>query len=135
MSAISGAGLSGLLTWVGPLIKRLTAPEGRAPVAEEPAERASGMTISEGTEGRRHVTYRPLPTGAKSFVVRREPAGLVVRGRAVRRLVSRFDLDNEEAIQYLAGRLDRLGVSAALKAHGAQPGDEVDLEGYTFEFQ
>jgi GTP-binding protein len=53
----------------------------------------------------------------------------------VRRLVSRFDLDNEEAIQYLAGRLDRLGVSAALKAQGVQPGDEVDLEGYTFEFQ
>jgi GTP-binding protein len=134
VSAVTGAGISGLLTWVGPLIMRLTAPEGSAQTAEESA-RAPGMTVREGTEGRRHVTYRPLPTGARSFVVRREPSGLVVRGAAVRRLVSRFDLDNEEAIQYLAGRLDRLGVSAALKAQGAQPGDEVDLEGYTFEFQ
>ena len=134
VSAVTGAGISGLLTWVGPLIRRLTAPERPAQTAEESAQ-ASGMTVHEGAEGRRHVTYRPLPTGARSFVVRREPSGLVVRGAAVRRLVSRFDLDNEEAIQYLAGRLDRLGVSAALKAQGAQPGDEVDLEGYTFEFQ
>jgi GTP-binding protein len=134
VSAVTGAGISGLLTWVGPLIMRLTAPEEPAQTAEESA-RTSGMTVHEGAEGRRHATYRPLPTGARSFVVRREPSGLVVRGAAVRRLVSRFDLDNEEAIQYLAGRLDRLGVSAALKAQGVQPGDEVDLEGYTFEFQ
>jgi GTP-binding protein len=64
-----------------------------------------------------------------------EDTGYAVRGKAVKRLVSRFDLDNDEAIQYLAERLDRLGVYAALKARGAKPGDEVDLEGYTFEFQ
>jgi GTP-binding protein len=134
VSAVSGAGISGLLAWVGPLITRLTAPELIEVEDGQAAERVSGATIPGGLEGR-HVTYRPSPTGARSFVVRREPSGLVVRGRAVRRLVSRFDLDNEEAIQYLAERLDRLGVYAALRAQGAQPGDEVDLEGYAFEFQ
>ena len=100
------------------------------PEGEVPASAA----MDDGAAGR-HVTYRPAPTGARSFVVTRNEAGFVVKGKAVRRLVSRFDLDNEEATQYLAERLDRLGVYAALKARGARPGDEVDLEGYAFEFQ
>ncbi len=81
------------------------------------------------------MVYRPSGTAAKAFVVRREKNGFVVEGRAVRRLVSRFDLTNEEAIRYLGERLDRLGVYAALRAQGAQPGDDVDIEGYAFEFQ
>jgi GTPase len=133
VSAATGAGLGALLAWVGPLITRLTAPE--SPLAEPGGE---ALLESGGLQGRAeggHVTYRPTPTGARSFVVSRDESGFVVRGKAVRSLVSRFDLDNEEAIQYLAGRLDRLGVYAALRARGAQPGDEVDIEGYTFEYQ
>ncbi len=133
VSAVTGAGLSALLAWVGPLIMRLTAPE--SPGAEPAEGAARGPAAVEGHAEGGHVTYRPAPTGARSFVVSRDEAGFVVKGKAVRRLVSRFDLDNEEAIQYLAERLDRLGVYAALRARGAQPGDEVDIEGYTFEFQ
>jgi GTPase len=134
VSAVSGAGISALLGWVGPLVKRLTAPE--APPAEtgEAAARVAPGAVEQSGQGR-HVTYRPAPTGARSFSVARDETGFVVRGKALRRLVSRFDLDNEEAVQYLAERLDRLGVYAALKARGAQPGDEVDIEGYAFEFQ
>ncbi len=131
VSAVTGAGISALLSWVGPLIVRMTAPD---TLADEGAAAESGA-VEERTEGR-HVTYRPAPTGARSFVVTHdEETGFAVKGKAVKRLVSRFDLDNEEAVQYLAERLDRLGVYAALKSKGAQPGDEVDLEGYTFEFQ
>jgi len=85
--------------------------------------------------GSRHVIYRPAGDEETAFVVRREKNGFVVRGRAVRRLVSRFDLTDEEAIRYLGERLDRLGVYAALRAQGARPGDDVDIEGYAFEFQ
>jgi len=133
VSAATGAGLSALLAWVGPLLMRLTALD--LPVAE-PAEGMARKpaTVDVRAEGG-HVTYRPVPTGARSFVVSRDEAGFAVKGKAVRRLVSRFDLDNEEAIQYLAERLDRLGVYAALRVRGAQPGDEVDIEGYTFEYQ
>jgi GTPase len=133
VSAVTGAGVNALLAWVGPLIVRMTAPEAAAAV-EGGAAVETGIA-EERAEGR-HVTYRPAPTGARSFVVTHdEETGFAVRGKAVKRLVSRFDLDNEEASQYLAERLDRLGVYAALKAKGAQPGDEVDIEGYTFEFQ
>jgi len=51
----------------------------------------------------------------------------------VKRLVSRFDLDDDEAARYLAERLDRLGVYSALRAQGAQPGDDIDIEGHQFE--
>jgi GTPase len=133
VSAATGAGLKALLAWVGPVIMRLTAPE--SPDAE-PAEETVRKPVAVGgrAEGG-HVTYRPAPTGARSFAVSRDEAGFLVKGKAVRRLVSRFDLDNEEAVQYLAERLDRLGVYAALRARGAQPGDEVDIEGYSFEYQ
>jgi GTPase len=133
VSAANGAGLRALLTWVGPLIMRLTAPQAKREESDAGA-RVGAAGVEERTEGG-HVTYRPSPTGPRSFVVTRDENGFVVKGKALRRLVSRFDLDNEEAVHYLAERLDRLGVNAALRARGAQPGDEVDIEGYTFEYQ
>jgi len=66
--------------------------------------------------------------------VTKEDGLFQVRGKALKRLVSRFDLTNEEAIRYLGERLDRLGVYAALRSQGAQPGDDVDIEGYAFEY-
>ncbi|MCE5253926.1 MAG: GTPase ObgE [Actinomycetia bacterium] len=135
VSAVTGAGLDDLVRWVGPLISRLRESEkgeadayaGTVARAAERPETAAG--------GSRHVIYRPAGDEETAFVVRREKNGFVVRGRAVRRLVSRFDLTDEEAIRYLGERLDRLGVYAALRAQGARPGDDVDIEGYAFEFQ
>jgi GTP-binding protein len=91
------------------------------------------QVVTAGEDGD-HVTYRPAGAAARTFTVRREGDLLVVEGRAVRRLVSRFDLTDEEAIRYLGERLDRLGVYAALRAQGAQPGDDVMIEGHEFEF-
>ena len=111
-----------------------------AEVCSRPATRAApprGLSLQEqiSTEAGGHVTYRPLGTTAGGFEVWVEEDVFRVRGRAVRRLVNRFDLTNEEAIRYLGERLDRLGVYDALRARGAQPGDEVEIEGYTFEFR
>jgi GTP-binding protein len=142
VSAATGAGLTALLRWVGPLLRELGAfdddrvaipAQAVAPLeAGLAAEVEPAATRGEGG----HVLYRPLGTATTAFVVqRRDEGGFMVRGRAVRRLVSRFDLTNEEAIKYLGERLDRLGVYAALRAQGAQPGDEVDMEGYAFEYQ
>ena len=101
------------------------APWSRPLMAEEPPV---------APEGSGHILYRPTGTSERSFIVRRVKNGFTVQGAGVRRLVRRFDLDNEEATRYVAEKLDRLGVYAALKAQGAQPGDEVDVEGYTFQF-
>lgn len=141
VSAVTGAGLADLVRRLGILLRELRAPVDvgmtevprPAEVIRRPAVAAGGVADDDApAEG--HAIFRPAPTGAAAFSVRRERQGFVVEGESVRRLVSRFDLTNEEAIRYLAERLDRLGVYAALRAQGAQPGDEVDLEGYAFEF-
>jgi GTP-binding protein len=133
VSASTGAGLRALLRWVGPLLLGLGAAR-RADVAVvEAAVTEAGLDgAGEGTDG--HVVYRPTGKADKAFAVSRVKGGFQVRGPEVRRLVSRFDLDNEEAVRYLAERFERLGVYAALRAEGARPGDDVDVEGYAFEF-
>ncbi|NLO26970.1 MAG: GTPase ObgE [Actinobacteria bacterium] len=135
VSAVTGAGLTGLLRWVGPLLEELRTPEIEAAGAE-PGETRPWDTAAVSAEiDDGHVLYRPAAIGQASFTVHKQKHGFVVRGEKVRRLVSRFDLTNEEAIRYLGERLDRLGVYAALRAQGAQPGDDVDIEGYAFEYQ
>jgi len=143
VSAVTGAGLSVLLHWVGPVLRELLAPgEAESAVGAQLAStvstglgHATSVQMQSTVEPGGHATYRPLGITAKAFVVHRERGMFVVEGRAVRRLVSRFDLTNEEAIRYLGEKLDRLGVYAALRAQGAQPGDDVEIEGYAFEFQ
>jgi len=135
ISAATGAGLGALLRWVGPLLGRLVESESVRTARSTDRETSSLMSGEEVLDDQHgHVTYRPLDRAARTFVVHSQGEGFVVRGRAVRRLVSRFDLTNEEAIRYLGERLDRLGVYAALRAQGARPGDDVDIEGYAFEF-
>jgi GTP-binding protein len=141
VSATTGAGLKPLLRWIGPLVRYLSAGQpalsARAsemfPTETEPASAALHQVVTTGEDGD-HVIYRPAGAAARTFTVRREGDLLVVEGRAVRRLVNRFDLTDEEAIRYLGERLDRLGVYAALRAQGAQPGDDVMIEGHEFEF-
>ena len=92
-----------------------------------------GPAAVDAEEREGHAIYRPRGT-AKVFTVSQEGGQFQVRGKALRRLVSRFDVTNEEAIRYVAERLDKLGVYAALRAQGAQPGDDVDIEGHAFEY-
>lgn len=137
VSAVTGAGLNGLLQWVGSLLRGLLTPEegGDGSLETGVFVRPAGDGAEETRVDGGHVVYRPRGTSETGFTVTRKKSGFVVEGRAVRRLVGRFDLTNEEAIRYLGERLDRLGVYAALRAQGAQPGDDVDIEGYAFEFE
>jgi GTPase len=133
VSAASGAGLQALIRWVGPLLRELGPPE-QVEAAERDWEPGrAGVDVTEEPGG--HVTYRPQAVSRRGFVVGRDQLGWTVNGETVRRLVSRFDLDNDEAVRYLNERLDRLGVYSALRAQGAQPGDDVNIEGFGFEFQ
>jgi GTP-binding protein len=62
--------------------------------------------------------FRVERTGARSFAV---------RGPGIERLLSRFDIDNEDAMSYFEGRLRRIGVIKALLAEGFEAGDEVAI--------
>jgi GTP-binding protein len=79
-----------------------------------------------------HMVFRPT-AGAGFHVEALGEGTFAVRGRGIERLLERFDIDNEDAMAYLEGRLRRIGVIGALEAEGFQPGDEIEIAGVTFE--
>jgi GTPase len=79
-----------------------------------------------------HRVYRPVGEGGYS--VEREADGAFrVLGRGVELLFERHDLRNEEALGYLEQRLNEIGVVAALRAAGFEPGDDVRVGEHELE--
>jgi len=64
-------------------------------------------------------------TGGEDFTITATADGYVVRGEKPERWVRQTDFGNEEAVGYLADRLDRLGVEARLLEMGADEGETV----------
>ncbi len=58
-----------------------------------------------------------------------------VEGERIERLVKMTDLNNPDAVRYLHRRLQRIGVIDRLKEVGAEPGDDVVIAGWVFEFR
>ena len=79
-----------------------------------------------------HRVYRPVGEGGYT-VEREEDGGFRVLGRGVELLFERHDLKNEEALAYLEQRLNEIGVVAALRAAGFEPGDDVRVGEHEFE--
>jgi GTP-binding protein len=79
-----------------------------------------------------HMVFRPA--GGTGFRVERlGPRSFAVRGRGIERLLARYDVENEDAMAYVEGRLRRIGVLKALEAQGFEPGDEIEIAGVSFE--
>jgi GTPase len=93
---------------------------------------AGGAVGEGGAELAEHMVFRPAATSG--FVVRRvAPRLFAVDGRGVERLLARYDIDNEDAMAYLEGRLRKIGVLRALEAEGFQAGDDLEIAGVAFE--
>jgi GTPase len=75
------------------------------------------------------IVLRPKAVDDTGFTVTLEDELYVVRGAKPERWVRQTDFANDEAVGYLADRLARLGVEDALRAAGAQPGDDVVIGG------
>ncbi len=77
------------------------------------------------------IVIRPKAVDDTGFTVTREEAGgeLVfrVRGEKPERWVRQTDFNNDEAVGYLADRLNRLGVEEQLMKAGARSGDAVAI--------
>jgi GTP-binding protein len=79
-----------------------------------------------------HRVFRPTPR--RGFQVKEvEPGSFVVEGENVEKLIARYDLDNEDALQYLERRLRGMGVIRALESAGFEPGDDVEIGGVVFD--
>jgi GTPase len=88
--------------------------------------------VSEGEFEAEHRVYRP--GDEEGFEVVPDGEGRFrVRGRGIELLVARHDLENEEALDYLEGRLREIGVIAELRRAGFEPGDEVVVGDLEFE--
>jgi GTPase len=122
-SSATGAGLSEL---AGELLRRV-------PIAVASAEgELTPLLAAEPEQLAEHMVFRPVErTGIT--VERVGPGAFAARGRPVERLLQRFDVENEDAMAYVEGRLRRLGVLRALEAEGFQPGDELRIAGVALE--
>ena len=128
-SAATGAGLAEL----GAMLLRLV-PAGDRAAADQPAEgRASSQAAAAPGDLAEHMVFRPA--GRTGFSVERVGENaFAVRGPTVERLLARFDVENDDAMGYVEGRLRRLGVLRALQDEGFQPGDELQIAGVVLEF-
>ena len=83
------------------------------------------------------ITLTPRAVDDSGFTVERDPddeSAFTVRGVKPERWVRQTDFTNDEAVGFLADRLNRLGVEEALAEAGAQEGDAVTIGDVTFDF-
>jgi GTPase len=108
-----------------------SAPDGDDADADAPSVSA-GAVEEELAE---HVVFRPGGRdGGRGYLVERLGPGLfAVDGRGVERLLSRYDVNNEDALAYVEERLRKIGVLDALEREGFIAGDEVSIAGVVFE--
>ncbi|MEU4245294.1 GTPase ObgE [Actinoplanes sp. NPDC026619] len=79
---------------------------------------------------------RPKAVDESGFTVEQDEEGVfVVRGTKVERWIKQTNFDNDEAVGYLADRLERLGVEGELGKKGAKPGDPVRIGEMEFDWQ
>ena len=71
------------------------------------------------------IVLRPPQAGGPEFTVEQTGEGWRVRGLKPERWVRQTDFGNDEAVGFLADRLNRLGVEDRLVAQGAREGDAV----------
>jgi GTP-binding protein len=122
--AVSSATGEGLDELRGRILAALPEEE-----AARPAREGAGQPAEFEAE---HRVYRPVGEGGYS-VQREEDGAFRVTGRGVELLFERHDTGNEEALAYLEQRLNEIGVVAALRAAGFEPGDDVRVGDREFE--
>ncbi|GAB3348358.1 GTPase ObgE [Modestobacter lapidis] len=83
------------------------------------------------------ITIVPKAVGDGGFTVEPDPRtdGWVVLGIRPERWVRQTDFSNDEAVGFLADRLNRLGVEEALAKAGAAPGDAITVGDVTFDWE
>lgn len=106
VSAASGEGTRQLTFAMAEIVR-----EARVEAAEEVATRI--------------VLRPPSADGAGDFTINRDGEGWRVRGTKPERWVRQTDFSNDEAVGFLADRLNRLGVETRLLELGAVEGDAV----------
>jgi GTP-binding protein len=114
--------------------------EGLKPLAYAMGEMVARARAEAPVEEPTRLVIRPKQLGETGFAVRRvDENTFQVTGEKPERWIRQTDFTNDEAVGYLADRLERLGVEEALIEAGAQVGAEVVIGpmqgGYVFDWQ
>jgi GTP-binding protein len=126
-SSATGAGIAELSAELLHRVPALAFPEPASDGAPLRSEAAG-----EAVELAEHMVFRP--SGPGGFTVEQvAPGAFTVTGKGIERLLARYDIDNEDAMAYLEGRLRKIGVMRALEAEGFQAGDALEIAGIAFE--
>ncbi|MEV5526030.1 GTPase ObgE [Streptomyces prunicolor] len=92
------------------------------------AELIAASRAAKPQEEATRIVIRPKAVDDSGFTVVQEEDGLFrVRGEKPERWVRQTDFSNDEAVGYLADRLNRLGVEQSLMKAGARSGDGVAI--------
>jgi GTPase len=92
------------------------------------AEIIAAARAAKPVEEATRIVIRPKAVDDEGYTVVQEEDGLFrVRGEKPERWVRQTDFNNDEAVGYLADRLNRLGVEDALMKAGARAGDGVAI--------
>jgi len=79
---------------------------------------------------------RPKAVDESGFTIEQDAEGVyVISGPKVERWVRQTNFDNDEAVGFLADRLERIGVEDTLVKKGAQAGDPVRIGEREFDWQ
>ncbi|HJQ07747.1 MAG TPA: Obg family GTPase CgtA, partial [Nocardioides sp.] len=89
------------------------------------AEIVAAARAERAAEVAERIILRPKAVDGDEFTITKTGAGWRVRGRKPERWVRQTDFSNDEAVGYLADRLNRLGIEDKLIKLGAEPGDAV----------
>ncbi|MGW4059620.1 GTPase ObgE [Amycolatopsis sp. NPDC004747] len=84
------------------------------------------------------IVLRPLAVDDSGFTVEVDPeeeGAFIIRGARPERWIRQTDFGNDEAVGYLADRLNRLGVEDELAKLGARPGSPVTIGDVQFEWE
>ncbi|EHY90949.1 GTPase ObgE [Saccharomonospora azurea] len=84
------------------------------------------------------VVVTPKAVDDGGFTVEPDPeeeGGFIVRGAKPERWIRQTNFANDEAVGFLADRLNRLGVEDELAKSGAEPGCSVTIAGVTFDWE
>ncbi|WP_169984781.1 MULTISPECIES: GTPase ObgE [unclassified Microbispora] len=114
--------------------------EGLRPLAFAMAEMVAAARAQAPVEEPTRLVIRPRQLGETGFSVRRvDENRFQVTGEKPERWIRQTDFSNDEAVGYLADRLERLGVEEELIKAGAAAGAEVIIGpmegGYVFDWQ
>ena len=121
ISALTGQGIDELVAYTADLVAKLRSE------TQEATERAHADAQA--------VWARRRELRDREIHVAREDDGWRVSGTDIERMVVQTDWENDEAIDYLQLRFQRLKLEDILLDVGCEQGDEIRILGYAFTFE